>query len=393
MLLAVFGSAVLGDVVQQVKIFFSIKSTCHKPAHLITPTKRPLRCILLLIFLFKSIHVFGGEEDTVSVKKIKIYPFPAVGYAPETRWYFGGVALFNMRFSNDSSAQTSTFETEINFTQNKQFILTANFDLQFFKNKFRVIGDNGYYKFPEDYWGIGNDTKESDKVKYDAKRLEFDNSFLYSIAPSLFAGIRQRYHQIELKETIPDTDLPLAGDIIRASGIGPRLLIDTRDNILNATMGLYISFGHLWFITQLGSDHNFSRTDGDIRFYKTVHRGGVLAFQSVISLSKNDPPFRMLPLLGSESIMRGYYQGRYRAEAFGALQAEYRLNIWNWIGAAFFGGAGKVSANPDEQNVIHPTYGAGLRIRIDKKENVNLRFDYAKGDYSDGFYISFGESF
>lgn len=350
-------------------------------------------CSFFLICLLTINLVIAGDEDSVSFKKVKIYPFPAVGYAPETRWYFGGVALFNMRFSNDSTAQTSTFETEINFTQNKQLILTANFDLQISKGKFRVLGENGYFKFPEDYWGIGNDTKESDKVNYDAQRLELDNSFLYLFAPSLFAGIRQRYHQIELKETIPDTDLPPGGEIIRASGVGPRLLIDSRDNILNATKGLYVSFSHLWFIKQLGSDNNFSRTDGDIRFYKTIHRGGVLAFQSVISLSKNDAPFRMLPLLGSESIMRGYYQGRYRAESFGALQAEYRLNIWNWIGAAFFGGAGKVAANPDEQNIIHPTYGAGLRIRIDKNENVNLRFDYARGDFSEGFYISFGEAF
>lgn len=101
----------------------------------------------------------------------------------------------------------------------------------------------------------------------------------------------------------------------------------------------------------------------------------------------------MLPLLGGESIMRGYYQGRYRGAVFGAMQAEYRLTLWNWLGAAFFGGAGRVTANSNEKNILHPTYGGGLRIRIDKKENVNLRFDYAKGDYSDGFYVSFGEAF
>ena len=96
---------------------------------------RCLRWLLILVFLLSSFNVQAGDEDTLSFKRIKIYPFPAVGYAPETRWYFGGVALFNMRFSNDSAAQTSTFETEVNFTQNKQLILTANFDLQFSQNK------------------------------------------------------------------------------------------------------------------------------------------------------------------------------------------------------------------------------------------------------------------
>lgn len=352
-----------------------------------------LRWLLTIVFLVKAFHVKSGDADSLPSKKIKIYPFPAVGYAPETRWYFGGVVLFNMRFSDDTLAQTSTFETEVNFTQNKQFILTANFDLQFAESKFRITGDNGYYKFPEDYWGIGNDTKESDKVNYDAKRIELDNSFLYKVIPNVFAGIRQRYHQIELKETISNTDLPPAGETIHASGIGPRFLIDSRDNILNATKGLYFSFSHVWFFKQIGSDNNFSRTDGDIRYYKKIHKGGVMAFQSVVSITQDNAPFRMLPLLGSESIMRGYYQGRYRGAVYGALQAEYRLTIWNWIGAAFFGGAGRVSGNTDEKNILHPTYGGGIRIRIDKKENVNLRFDYAKGDFSEGLYVSFGEAF
>jgi hypothetical protein len=39
-------------------------------------------------------------------------------------------------------------------------------------------------------------------------------------------------------------------------------------------------------------------------------------------------------------------------------------------------------------------YGAGLRFLIDRKEQVNLRFDYAIGaDGQSGFYIGFGESF
>ncbi len=351
------------------------------------------RYTLLFFALFFSLRINAADADSTLSKKIRIYPFPSFGYAPETRWYFGGVVLFNMRLNKDTTSQTSTFKTEVNFTQNKQVVITANFDLQLSKSKYRLLGDNGYFKFPENYWGIGNDTKESAKVNYDAMRVELDNSLLFKIAPSIFAGIRHRYHQIELKETLVETDLPAAGEVIHASGIGPRLLIDGRDNVLNATKGVYLSFNHLWFFHTIGSDNIFSRTDGDLRFYKTIHRGGVLAFQAILSITQKEAPFRMLPLLGSESSMRGYYQGRYRGVALGAMQAEYRLKVWNYIGVAFFGGAGKVTPNADERNVLHPTYGGGLRIRIDKKENVNLRFDYAKGDHSDGFYVSFGEAF
>lgn len=34
-----------------------------------------------------------------------------------------------------------------------------------------------------------------------------------------------------------------------------------------------------------------------------------------------------------------------------------------------------------------------MRFRLDAKDKINLRFDYARGNDSDGFYISFGEAF
>jgi len=39
------------------------------------------------------------------------------------------------------------------------------------------------------------------------------------------------------------------------------------------------------------------------------------------------------------------------------------------------------------------TYGGGLRFKIDRESNVNIRFDYALGKNSSGFYIGFGEAF
>ncbi len=349
------------------------------------------RIIYLLLFFSFPNTAFAG--DTTQVKKVRIYPFPAIGYAPETRWYFGGVVLFNMRFSNDTLLQSSTFETEINYSQNKQLVITANFDLRFLKHRLRWLGDNGYYKFPEDYWGVGNQTSESSKIRYDAKRIELDNSILIKFKRFFYAGIQQRYHQVELNETFLVSELPVAGNTIHASGIGPRFITDSRNNILNSTKGIYLSLNYQWYFPLLGSDTRFTKTEFDFRFYKRIQKNSVAAFQMVVGFADGKIPFRMYPMLGGESIMRGYYQGRYRSTAFYAIQTEYRLVAWKWLGGVVFGGAGKVSEVRESGFVLHPTYGAGLRIRIDKKENVNLRFDYARGDFSDGFYVSFGEAF
>ncbi len=65
------------------------------------------------------------------------------------------------------------------------------------------------------------------------------------------------------------------------------------------------------------------------------------------------------------------------------------------FGTTVFLGAGDVFHYVSDLSVsnIKPSYGFGLRIRVDKENNVNLRFDYALGKNSSGFYVAFGEAF
>jgi hypothetical protein len=66
------------------------------------------------------------------------------------------------------------------------------------------------------------------------------------------------------------------------------------------------------------------------------------------------------------------------------------------LGLATLGG---LSALYSAQNVLmfqhlRYNYGVGIRFKVDKKENTNLRLDYAIGHHpNSGFYVSFGESF
>ena len=71
-----------------------------------------------------------------------------------------------------------------------------------------------------------------------------------------------------------------------------------------------------------------------IRWYQKIFRHHVFALQAISGNTGGDVPFRMLPLMGNENIMRGYYEGRYRDQHLAAMQGELRLRVWNWIGAA-----------------------------------------------------------
>jgi len=60
-----------------------------------------------------------------------------------------------------------------------------------------------------------------------------------------------------------------------------------------------------------------------------------------------------------------------------------------------FLGAGDVAheiGDFDFEN-IKPTYGLGFRVKINKKENVNIRADFGLGKDTNAFYLNITESF
>ena len=293
--------------------------------------------IIFILFLLPG-FAFADNGDSTRTKKVKIFPLPAFGYAPETRWYVGAVGLFNIRFTDDTLIKPSTFEAEFNYTQNKQIIVTADFELRFPKRNYLLLGENGYFKFPENYWGIGSQTGDEDEIRIDANRIEIDNSLLKKQSHNIYAGLRLRYHRMEV--TSSDASEFFFFNPIRyeATGGGFVLLHDGRDNPLNATSGFRAYFSGTYFYNAAPQQKNFSRYDTDLRWYHSVRKNHVIAFHFNSGNTTGDVPIRMLPLLGNENIMRGYYEGRYRDQHLTAVQAEYRMKIWNWIGAVAFAG-------------------------------------------------------
>jgi hemolysin activation/secretion protein len=122
----------------------------------------------------------------------------------------------------------------------------------------------------------------------------------------------------------------------------------------------------------------------------------ILAMELFANFVRGDAPIKELAELGGPRIMRGYYRGRFRDNYVTAFQAEYRMPVYKRIGIVAFAGLGKVY-NPSELNLdgLHYSYGGGLRYKINKREKLNLRIDYARGDphYLGYFYLGFAESF
>jgi outer membrane translocation and assembly module TamA len=107
-------------------------------------------------------------------------------------------------------------------------------------------------------------------------------------------------------------------------------------------------------------------------------------------------PVRSLASFGGANRMRGYYDGRYKDLNQLLLQGEYRFPLVWKLSAVAFAGTGSVAASFSEYalNDLKYSYGAGLRIPLDRKERLNMRLDYGIGQgKNNGFYLQLGEAF
>ncbi|HYG15828.1 MAG TPA: BamA/TamA family outer membrane protein [Bacteroidia bacterium] len=356
--------------------------------------------IITLLLLVVALPLYGSDTTRRKKSPVSVFPVPAFGYAPETRWYVGAVALFNLRFlQKDSFSRVSSAKAEINYTQNKQLIAEVQWSAFSKTGSWYHEGLLGYRKFPELYWGVGANTPDSVKELYSAKRIEADIRSLKLVGANSFLGLRfrlQNMFDVEFKNGgLMETSRVVGSQGAVSAGVGPAFLYDSRKNALNAQQGVFFSTSFLHFGKSFGSSVQFNRFEADARKYYKLNTT-VLALQAYTVLNMGGaPPFRMMGLMGSDREMRGYYQGRYRDQNYFSLQAEWRVPVKWGLGFAVFGGAGEVFewGSPYAVKVFKYTAGGGLRIRVDKKDNINMRFDYAVGYKTSGFYVAFAEAF
>jgi outer membrane protein assembly factor BamA len=179
------------------------------------------------------------------------------------------------------------------------------------------------------------------------------------------------------------------------SGFGVSLDWDTRDSVLYPRKGVFFQLTADTYETMTGSDFAFTSLKLDCREYFLVAPNQVLAFQAYIRSTSGEVPFYKLAFLGGESIMRGYYKGRFRDKDILAVQAEYRVMVTKRIGVAGFAGLAEVFPGfaDFKLNDIKYSVGTGVRYVVNKREGTTLRLDMAWGKASFGLYITAQEAF
>jgi hypothetical protein len=348
-----------------------------------------------------------NPKDSVTSKP-SFSVLPAAGYTLVSRLVV--TVTGNVAFRMDSSANISTVTSYISYTQNRQFLLPIETDIWTKGNKYNLIGDYRFYKYPQSTFGLGSSSNIANEDPMDYFYLRFYETVLGHICGNFYAGAGYiiDYHAgITHQGPVNNapSDYTAYGEAAKttASGLTLNSLYDTRDNPIYPEKGFYGLLQYRNNLHQLGSTSAWTSLIVDVRKYFNLPAGSnnVLAFWSYDWLILTGKP-GYLDLPSNQwdaysSTGRGYIQGRFRGTHEVYTEAEYRFKISanGLLGGVGFLNVQSYSAGSGTRlQAMQPGFGPGLRVKINKTSKTNIDFDYGFGRQgSNGLFINIGEVF
>jgi hypothetical protein len=371
--------------------------------------------LLTFVILFQSVHAqvqaikkviknMYFNKDTS--KRSSFVYVPVLTTAPETGVEVGGSGLFSFYTDTVKKTNVSNIFGYASITTKDQTNLTLNSTYWFPGNSLHLYGAISYINFPFDFYGIGNATSDASKVVLGEHRFKLNleaekkigDYFLFGLVGGAFY---YHFHETDLQSlyyTDPQVDDRNGGPSIFA---GPSIIFDTRNNNTYTTRGTIVT---AYLDLNRGMFSN-SRYEGGFfnieysSFFQLAPKW-VLGFDiQEQSLVGGQSPFYLLPAMGSDELMRGYYNGRFRDRNYLAGQTELRYRMTRRFGLDAFAATGEVFHTDFDAHDLKPDYGGGIRYFFDVQKGLTIRMDYGVGEKrpgesrQQGLYIALGEAF
>lgn len=362
---------------------------------------------------------------------------PVIGSNPATGFMFGIAGQYAFKLPG---SLYSFFSGSAQVTTKNQYIFMLKNNVYTPANKLFLRGDWRFLIFSQDTYGLGTNSPENSVVAFqysimgletaqDSAAQPMNFNFLrfhqaagYKIKEGMYLGIGYMYdgyssivdHKLRLEpgDTLITSHFayntkynhPLKSYFLSALNIN--FVMDTRDNMLNAYKGYYLSLGWRGGFKFIGSDRQSNLFQAEWRSFHPLSKINpvhMIAFWGMADLSvTGEFPYMVLPATAYDQrgrSARGYTQGRFRGGSLVYGEAEYRYPISKCggiiNGVAFVNAttANHTNANLALFESIRYGVGAGLRIMVDKSSRTNLAVDVGWGHQSFGFYLAASETF
>lgn len=356
-------------------------------------------------------QILQNKFDSVRVStKNSFIIAPLITTGKETSLAFGLASAYIFRTDKkEDGLRASTIPAGVLYTLNNQFIAGLGASIFLPKEKYIIRFESSFSKFPDKFWGLGNNTgsREKEFEQYTFTQVFINPQFYKKVSKNMFVGIGINFQgvfkidtnllrkSLDVPSILPksyfteDNVLGIANNPRKKYSVTGFELIfnyDSRNNAYMPSKGELIRVRLSQFYRFTGSDYDFQFLEFDLRKFFKVGKKSTFGINSYMYFSFGDVPFRNMATLGGRNYMRGYYDGRFRDKKFISYQAEYRFPIWWRFGGAAFVGFGQVAKDFNSFTLqgFKLSIGGGLRIAILPKEKLNLRIDYGFGNVGNG---------
>lgn len=356
------------------------------------------RIYLIAVFIcFASLFSkLGAQED---FKRFTGYPILA--YSTETKLMIGGFTIYRPYEATSANAQPLILTNAI-YSFKKQFQLLLVPEWFFADGQYAVKAIGRFRNWPDEFYGVGNNSKESDKEKYTQIQNGAELQLTLKLAESISLGLNTEIYQYDMKK-IEDGGLLQYGAYngkgkFNAVGVGGVVAWNSTNSANYPTQGSKVVLSNLVFDTQLGSEYAFKTWAANIATYLPISSSSVLALAGDVKWNTGEVPLQNLPALGNN--LRAYSSNRFIDKTRAAGQLEFRVFPWEegvgsrW-GFAAFGEAGQVAEEFKQMqwNETKISYGGGIRYSLFTGDRLNLRVDYAISKEGTNFIITGREAF
>lgn len=359
-----------------------------------------MKLFVMAMLCVVYVHIGYAQHQDTSFSKSSGFVVPIAYYTTETSLALGlgGIAYYN--FGDDrTETRPSSAYFFATYTLNKQWIIDLPYHLFSNKEEWYVNGEIAFYDFPFKFYGIGCDIDPEKHESYHLEQFRAYTTVYKKVKGAWYVGPRlwqDHFGDIRFDPMGELSMLQIQGKHGgNSTGIGASILYDSRRNVYCPKGGWYLEASYLNYAIKQLNNNKFHNIRIEARNYLRLHEKTVLATNFFGSFNMGDVPFYMLSEFGGLFKMRGYYRGSFRDKNVMLLQSELRQDIVGRFGMAVFGGVATVfgDGKMKSDDLFKPSYGIGLRCKINRKEDIPLRADLGMGGGFHGSYITTGEAF
>lgn len=363
-----------------------------------------------LLNIFHKKEIASPPIDTTPFHLFPSF-LPGIGYSILTGPSIVLASNVSFYLGKASNTNISSILFSPEYALKGQGLLVMNSNIWTPHNKFNIVGDNKYYFYTVNDYGLGPASKADAFNPIRFRFIHLHNLLTKKIGRDLCVGIGQFLSIHKHIQFITEKQLAspnFANEKLKSSvssALEASILLDRRKNSNHpAAPGSYVNFIYRYNSKLLGSSTHYQSIYIDMRKYinlaKRRWQEPVLCLWLLQQYSIGKVPYWDMPSTmwdPMDNSGRPFIQGRYRAPQLVCGEAELRFHFTKnhmWGGAVWANVQAMANKDFTMLKRVIPAAGASLRILVNKDASVYFVVSYGVARNGEqGLFLNLGEVF